>query len=314
MSARVAVAAIAVALGACGSRTPLDVDLVAGDGDVDASFDASIDAPDAPVDAPIDARADADAGGCASSCDDGVACTRDACDARKMTCTHTPDDALCPPGLLCNASGCGVFAYAVTINDITEVALPGGAVSHIGPNAFYLSDIGLHPNGTLYGVADQSSQSAFFTVDRATGTATYKGTIDGGINGLDVAPNGTVYASGYTAIYEVDPVGPSSKVVAPMPSPWRSSGDLVVVGGRVLVSVTQGLGMGTDSLLELDPIARTTRIVGDIGFRCVYGLAAFGPTLYGLTCEGNILVIDQTTGRGAMVARSSASFNGATAR
>ena len=51
-----------------------------------------------------------------------------------------------------------------------------------------------------------------------------------------------------------------------------------------------------------------------MGFTCIWGLAAYGPTLYGLTCEGRILSIDTTTGKGAQLNKVSTAFWGASAR
>ena len=41
------------------------------------------------------------------NCDDGIACTADACDASSERCTHTPDDDLCPDPQICDPQqGC----------------------------------------------------------------------------------------------------------------------------------------------------------------------------------------------------------------
>lgn len=303
---------------ACGSRTSLDFEIAetpdaSRDASIDvhasdAGHDAKLDARDTGIDAPVDARPDAT---CAS-CDDGVACTHDSC--VDGGCVHVADDSLCPPGLLCSALGCGVFAYAVTSNDIVEVALPSGNVRRIGPNTDFFSDIALHPNGTLYGVS-ASYPTALYTINRTSGvTMKVTNLVALEVNGLDAAPDGTLFASADTHVYRVDIGASTLAPIAPLPDPWKSSGDLVVVGGRIFVSVRQGIGDTSDALVEVDRNAGTSRMVGLIGSRCVYGLAAFGPTLYGFTCEGKILTIDFGTGAGTVIAVSGRSFNGATAR
>lgn len=44
--------------------------------------------------------------GTAPVCDDGIACTRSRCVEGTPSCEHTPDDALCPSGQTCGATGC----------------------------------------------------------------------------------------------------------------------------------------------------------------------------------------------------------------
>ncbi|CAN5607835.1 hypothetical protein BH09MYX1_BH09MYX1_48050 [soil metagenome] len=61
-------------------------------------------------------------------------------------------------------------------------------------------------------------------------------------------------------------------------------------------------------------ITKTSTILGPIGFSCVWGLAAFGPTLYGLTCNGHVLSINPNTGKGTLLNQSSVAFWGASAR
>ncbi|MAQ18721.1 MAG: hypothetical protein CMN30_28485 [Sandaracinus sp.] len=43
-------------------------------------------------------------------CDDGIACTRDACSEATGSCTFTPDDTLCGAGQTCGAAGCSTTA------------------------------------------------------------------------------------------------------------------------------------------------------------------------------------------------------------
>ena len=55
--------------------------------------------------------------------------------------------------------------------------------------------------------------------------------------------------------------------------------------------------------------------VGVIGFNCVWGLAPFGDTLYGFTCDSELLEIDPDTGAGRVIAMlSGRRVGGAAAR
>ena len=69
-----------------------------------------------------------------------------------------------------------------------------------------------------------------------------------------------------------------------------------------------------DHSKSVDLAAGTSRVVNAIGERCVWGLAPLGEELFGVTCEGLLLRIDTTTGRGEVLRRSSATFYGAGAR
>ena len=55
-------------------------------------------------------------------------------------------------------------------------------------------------------------------------------------------------------------------------------------------------------------------MIGDLGYRCVWGLATLGGVIYGLTCEGRILTVDATTGQAAQIARATPGFFGAAGR
>lgn len=251
--------------------------------------------------------------GCVSSpppqCDDGVACTHDSCDEGRAACAHQPDDALCPISHGCDrVLGCQARALAHDAAYLYEILLPSGTVRRIGPTGATLFDIALHPNGTLYGT---SSTGAIYTVNTNTGATTNLGSIGVVVNALDAAPNGSLYGASGTGVYLINPVSGSATRVATFPNGTSSSGDIAFLGSRMLATAIRG---ATDSLVEFDLGAGSSRLVGDIGYDCVFGLAAFGPTLYGLTCQGLVLVINASTGAGTRVSTSNVFFYGATAR
>jgi hypothetical protein len=73
--------------------------------------------------APSDANADPSTGcvaGTPPSCDDGIACTVDACSEAAGGCTHSPDNGLCPCGQTCDPTqGCGDFCTPATCGGMT---------------------------------------------------------------------------------------------------------------------------------------------------------------------------------------------------
>ncbi len=62
-----------------------------------------------------------DGGSACGDCDDGIPCTSDACDAASGQCQHTPDDALCGVGFVCDpAQGCVPAAPCETNADCDD--------------------------------------------------------------------------------------------------------------------------------------------------------------------------------------------------
>jgi hypothetical protein len=243
------------------------------------------------------------------ACDDGVACTVESCDEVAQSCVHTPDNALCPVSHKCGPTeGCYALAYAHSPDTLYEVRLPSGKVNEIGMMGTELTDLALSPSGILFGL----SFSGIYQLDTSTGQAQFVSNIDAtGMVALDAAPDGTFYAGG-PALYSVDvQVGTLTQVVT-YPDGYHASGDLAFLGGRLLSSASTGVG--TDVLVEHDLSTQGSKILGPIGYSCVWGLAAFGDTLYGLTCHGEVLGIDPGSGAPTLLGQTPIAFWGASAR
>ncbi len=243
------------------------------------------------------------------SCADGLACSVDSCNEAAKSCNHVPDDTLCPISHTCDLQlGCQARALAHSGSTMYEIRLPSGQVKALGPTGAQLTDVALHPNNTLYGFGF----NALYTVNQSTGAATFfKATSAGNVNAADVAPNGTLYVAGATSLYALDFGTGNAAFVASFPAGRSSSGDLAFVGNRLLASAAIN---GGDELDEFDVTLKTSKVVGPIGFNCVWGLAAYGPTLYGLTCNGQVLSIDPVTGKGTQLNQANVAFWGASAR
>ncbi len=244
------------------------------------------------------------------NCDDGIACTHDSCDEAMMSCAHVPDDSLCPVGFACDAMlGCVARGFAETDSDLFAVRLPQGTTSLLGATGSTIDDIALHPNGTLYGVG----VGGLYTVDPSMGAATLIVAEPVALNALDAAPDGTLYGAGGSTLYTIDPGTGALATVLSYPADYTSSGDLAIMGGTLLATVTNG---GTyDDLLAIDLASGSSTIVGTTGFFCVWGLAAYGTTLFGFTCQGEVLGIDPMTGAGTSLTTSPGSrFFGASER
>jgi hypothetical protein len=258
------------------------------------------------------------AAGCVTSvvvCDDGVDCTRDRCDERSRACFADPDPDLCPISHRCDpVTGCVVRALAHEAGQLYEVDLPGGETLAAGFSPYSLTDIALHPDGTLYGVA----YDVIVQVELATGATVELSRL--GVfellNALDAAPDGTLYAAGSGLVYRIDRRTGAASNVAGLPPGTVSAGDIAFVSGRMLVTVAPAFDpmLGVSSLVEVDVAGGRSRNLGSIGFRCVWGLAAYGSQLYGFTCERQLISIDPLTGAGRLLTGTDVAYWGASAR
>lgn len=86
---------------------------------------------------------------------------------------------------------------------------------------------------------------------------------------------------------------------------YRSSGDLISLihdEKKTYVTVKVQPTPGNDLLAEINPAnGNLKRIIGDIGFRNLYGLGYWGAKAYGFTDTGEIVEIDMADGKGTLV-------------
>ena len=310
----------ALLLAACGARTgdALIVDESPFDAGaaVDAqAIDASAPPPWPAVDsgAPhADAAAPSSCGG--KTCDDRLACTLDRCNEATGQCEHQHDDSSCAAGFLCTANGCEAIAYVNTETQIFEVTLPAGTERLLTPTPRLIYDIALARDGVLYGVDNGS----FLSVDRTNGSINMLDIYVGlWFDALEAAPDGTFFAGGPTSVVRLvrGAHGFDQKFIVNYSSPSTSSGDLALVAGELYGTTTDDFGAAMpDDLFHIDVAHGTATKVGSIGFRCVRGLAAFGVSLFGFTCEGRVLRIDVASGGATELHRNASSYAGAAAR
>jgi hypothetical protein len=117
-------------------------------------------------------------------------------------------------------------------------------------------------------------------------------------------------------VYRIDVTTGAHTIVATLGTieePLEASGDLVFLDGRLLLTAFRP-DDDFDVLAEVDLDAETTEIVGSIGADCVWGLAVHDRTLFGLTCDGELLEIDPNDGSGHVVNTLTAPIWGATVR
>lgn len=254
--------------------------------------------------------------GCVSdpvSCSDGVRCTVDEC-ADPDGCTHTPDASLCPISHRCDpVRGCVAQALIHDSDALYQVDLPSGAYSRVTDLPARLTDIALASDRTLFGV----NFASVFEIDETTGDVVSLFPSPGELVALDEGPDGVLYGAGQDdRIVSMDRRTGVSDVVAHLPLGWVASGDIAFVDGRMLVTATDvpSSEFGSDQLAEIDLGTGGSRLLGPTGFPCIWALAAFGPTLYGFTCHGDLIRIDPFSGEGEYLRTLPLRIGGAAAR
>lgn len=248
-----------------------------------------------------------------SPCDDGVDCTEDVCD-ELLGCGVVPDADRCPLSHRCDpVRGCVARALVHdTDGNLFEVDLPGGEERFLAATEMPLTDVALHPDGRTFALSSRS----LFAIDERDGAATFIGSIDQQV-ALDVMADGALVSAGRALVRRVDPETVASEVIGRFPPGFEASGDIAFVRGRMLVTgtTTPGRVGPPDVLFEVPGAGATLVAVGSIGFACVWALAPFGDTLYGLDCMGQLLEIDPDTGAGRRLAGiGTRRYGGAAAR
>lgn len=258
-------------------------------------------------------------GGCTTGpipCGDGVDCTDDRCLEASDSCAHDPNDALCPLSNTCDpVRGCEPRLLAQDPTSIYNIALPSGDVSRITRTSVPLTDIALAEDGTFYG-ATAGRRSGIVRLDPRTGMTTPVVPIAGRFYGLeaDLTAN-ALYGGSDDLVVRFDLGTAVLSNVARLPAPEIVSGDFAFLNGRLYLTATRDFRVAPDDLFAIDTTASgPPTLIGSTGHPCIWGLAVYRDTLYGLTCDGLVLTIDPATAASTVVSRTMIEFDGAAAR
>lgn len=120
------------------------------------------------------------------------------------------------------------------------------------------------------------------------------------VNGLTIAPDGTLYASGAGGqLYRVDPSTAQTELVGDFGPEIASSGD--IVWGPLGAVYMSDFEQDGDRLVSLNPLTAAATAVGPIGLSNVYGLSFTGHFLFGLSETGELLQLEPTTGKATVI-------------
>jgi hypothetical protein len=139
---------------------------------------------------------------------------------------------------------------------------------------------------------------ALYKIDQNTGAETLLGgATPFGLNALDFAPSGTLYAAGGSGFYTIDTTNGSSQKISGI-SGFFSDGDLAYDPITQRFLATSRRLSSPNSILYSIGLSGDARIVGDIGFKNVWGMFVDNGTLYGYTSDRQQITINPTTGVG----------------
>lgn len=250
---------------------------------------------------------------------DGPPHTADA--GTQDTQAQWPDVAPAPDGVTPYTGDPVVYAHSAT--ELYKVDPATFAVTLVGKFGWpsgsdQMTDIALDRKGKLTGI----SFDTVYSVDPKTAACTYLAALDtlgsGTFNGLSyIAVQGAdvkevlMASAADGSLYEVDPATGKSKKLGAFGGGLGSSGDLVSVKGLgTLATVKQGFGL-TDWLAKVDPLTGAAAIIGDVGFKDVWGLGYWKDKVYGFSEGAQFILIDPKTGKGTAQSSGSAAWWGA---
>jgi DNA-binding beta-propeller fold protein YncE len=173
-------------------------------------------------------------------------------------------------------------------------------------------DIAFH-GPTLYAFSPTTNK--LLRLDSDTGAVVWTAPNSSGFggNGLAVAEDGTIYASGGGQLASINPVSGLATVVGAFGGGLISAGDIEFdANGNLYGSLDSSSGSSV-----LAKISRTTGVaapIGPIGVPEVWGLAIHCCMFFGCTGTGELISINAATGLGTVIGTNGIQMGGMAAR
>lgn len=199
-----------------------------------------------------------------------------------------------------------IRTYAVTDDSLYSIVLKGNSQDEKVMTLTYSSSItdAARVDDIMYA----STFSSLLRIDLNTKAIAVIGNYGvGNINALATDGQGKLYASGLNGrIYSVDTLTGSTTQLADMG--LASSGDLAFAPDGMLYATVKSPSSATDLLARINLSTKLVNIVGNTGYKNVFGLDYLYGTLYGRTNSGQLLTFNTTSGQGVLVRDSNLRF------
>ncbi|HAX80814.1 MAG TPA: hypothetical protein DCY88_34495 [Cyanobacteria bacterium UBA11372] len=193
-------------------------------------------------------------------------------------------------------------ATFVSTNDgkIGKIDPITGAFTQVASGNVAFTDIAIADNGKLYGI----NFSDLYEVDLNTGVYSHIGLFardnDQRMNALTFA-NGTLYGAKGDRLYSFNLQTGAATPTIPTPG-FNSSGDLIFdAANNRFLAISKGGMNGSDRLYSIDITNSTYLVLGDLGFKDVFGLTFENGNLFGYTKDRQQISINPVNGEGTFV-------------
>ncbi|MFZ3138110.1 MAG: C10 family peptidase [Thermodesulfovibrionales bacterium] len=180
-----------------------------------------------------------------------------------------------------------------TINASTGAATMVGSIGISG-----VTDIAF--NGlNLYGI----TFSYFLNINPNTATGNIIGyTGYSNLNALAVSSNGIIYAAETTGTFvRINPTSGQAIFIGNYGDGLSSGGDLAFSLNKTLYASVKRSGYDNSWLATVNLSTGKASLIGDMGYKDVYGLSFKDGTLYGVTQDGKLIKINTSIGTGTYV-------------
>lgn len=161
------------------------------------------------------------------------------------------------------------------------------------------TDLAVAPNGKLYGC---TFFDGLYEINPSTGAERYVGPLAGGtLNSLTFSTDGRLYGAdqGNGNLFQISPDNGQMSQIGNLGGP--SSGDLVFNGANEILATVGSPYTSSDRLVVFNLATGTSRNVGDLGLREVYGLTLENGQLRAYTSDRRKIAIDMNTGATSVI-------------
>lgn len=202
-----------------------------------------------------------------------------------------------------------VYAHGAT--DLYEVDPESLAVTKVADfvwpgEADKMTDLALDQSGRMVGV----SRTHVYAVDPKTGACSVLSELPEGAYAVGLsfiaresgAPEmlvGIDKADG--RVYRIDPQSGATAEIGTFGNGLLASGDIVSVKGLGTVATVIDGESENDFLARVDVSTGKATVIGDTGYRSIFGLGYWKDKLYAFTSGGEFLLLDVATGAGTLV-------------